>query len=192
MTTAYPLQWPAGWPRNQSPQPAAFKVSLARARDDLLRELDLLGATGVVVSSNALLLRNGQLAGRQPRIDDTGVVVYFVLDGHHSAIPCDRWLRIEDNVRAIGLTVAALRGLDRWGAKETVAAAFQGFQALPASTGNGGWWAVLAVRPNATAGEVDAAYRSLARVYHPDAGGDAEMFRAITEARRQGLAATGG
>ncbi len=148
-----------------------------------------MGASGVVVSSNAFLLRDGRIAARQPKIEDAGVAVYFTLDGEPRCTPCDRSDRIEDNVRAIGLTVAALRGLERWGAGERVRAAFRGFAALPASGTSGGpngpWWSVLAVAPDASPTEIDTAYRRLAREHHPDAGGDAERFRAIAEAHRQ-------
>src|SRR5688500_17728679 len=116
--TAYPLCWPIGWPRCQSPLYSNFKTGLAKARDGLARELDLLGARGVVVSSNAVLLRDGSIAARQPRLTDTGVAVYFTLGNEQKCIPCDKWVYLEDNVHAIALTVNALRGLERWGAKE--------------------------------------------------------------------------
>lgn len=41
---------------------------------------------------------------------------------------------------------------------------------------------VLGVRPGAPADEVHAAFRRAARRAHPDAGGDAESFRRLTEA----------
>lgn len=186
---AWPLAWPVGWPRTPRPEPTRFRVSLAAARDDLLRELELMGATRVVVSSNAALLRDGRIASRQPRIEDAGVAVYFAVDDEPRCIPCDRWDRIDGNVRAIGLTVAALRGLERWGAGEMVRAAFRGFAALPPGDTGGTtvdpWWSVLGVAPNASGSETDAAYRRLAREHHPDAGGDANRFRTIAEAYRQ-------
>ncbi len=181
---AYPLSWPAAWPRTQRPADAVFRTGIADARDGLLRELDLLGATGVVVSSNARLNQNGSISARQPRIDDPGVAVYFTLDGNETCIPCDRWSAVEDNLQAIRLTVAALRGIGRWGAGEMVSAAFRGFAALPEPAGEG-WWSVLGVRPDATRDEVEAAYRRLAKAAHPDAGGSAEAFRELAEAYRQ-------
>lgn len=180
---AYPLSWPLGWPRNHAPRSGPFKVTLTEARDHLLDELRLLGARNVVISSNAELLNDGRIAARQRRIEDTGVAVYFTLAGEGRCIPCDRWIDLADNVRAIGLTVQALRGLDRWGAKEIVAAAFQGFAALPEGD-SAAWWRVLDVKPDASEVEIEAAYRRLAKVHHPDAGGNAERFREIAEAYR--------
>jgi hypothetical protein len=186
---AYPLTWPVGWPRTPHREQARFRVSLATARSSLLSELALMSATDVIVSSNAVLLRDGRIAAKQPRLDDPGVAVYFTLDDQARCIPCDRWDQLVDNVRAIGLAVAALRGLERWGAGEMVRAAFRGFAALPAGgpsgDANGPWWSVLGMAPTASDGEVNAAYRRLAREHHPDAGGDAERFRAIAEAYQQ-------
>lgn len=183
--TAYPLIWPIGWPRNQKPVSSNFKTGLVQARDGLVRELHLLGGRNIVISSNAALLADGRIAARQPRIDDTGVAAYFTLGGDEKCIPCDRWIRIEDNLHAVELTVNALRGLERWGAKEIVAAAFQGFQALPASTEGAAWWRVLEVSPDASEVEVEQAYRRLAQLRHPDKGGTADEFMVLKEAYRQ-------
>lgn len=42
---------------------------------------------------------------------------------------------------------------------------------------------VLGVAPTATAAEIDAAYRRLMRLAHPDAGGTSGLARRLTEAR---------
>ncbi len=47
----------------------------------------------------------------------------------------------------------------------------------------------LGLPPGYTAGDVQAAYRARIRVAHPDRGGSAEEFRALTESRRILLAA---
>lgn len=180
--TAYPLCWPAGWPRNHDPERSRFKATIGAARDGVTRELNLLGATDVVISSNAVLKANGELSARQGRIEDTGVAVYFTLNNQPQCIPCDRWLNLEDNLRAIELTVEALRGLERWGAKEIVAAAFQGFAALPAFAGGESWWDVLGVSPHASDVEVTRAFKSLSRTHHPDAGGEVGAFTRINVA----------
>ena len=188
MTLASPLQWPAGWPRTRWRESSRFDTSLDAARDGLLHELTLMGATRILISSNVVLRLDGQPAARQPIPSDPGVAVYFRLDGQDRAIPCDRWNRLHDNIQAIRLTVAALRGLDRWGARQMVDAAFSGFAALqaPAATG---WWTMLGVEPDAGRERIERAYRTMAMDRHPDRGGDAEAFRLLTEARDEGLAA---
>jgi hypothetical protein len=151
-----------------------------------MKELQMLGATDIVISSNAVLNKNGEISYRQPPLADTGVAVYFTLNGEQRAIPCDKWIALEDNLHAIDLTVSALRGLERWGAKEMVDAAFRGFAALPAGGSNGAaWWTVLNVPANASKDEIEVAYRKLARQYHPDAGGDPQQFVILHHAYEQ-------
>lgn len=43
---------------------------------------------------------------------------------------------------------------------------------------------LLGLPPAHTAAEVEAAYRARVRLAHPDRGGSAEEFRALTESRR--------
>ena len=128
-STAFPLQLPTGWERQQDPYYSNFKTSLHRARDGVIRQLELLGATDVVISSNMELTKDGLPYYRQRRIEDTGVAVYFVLNGDEDCIPCDEYFSLEDNLHAVELTVEALRGIERWGAGQIMRAAFRGFKA---------------------------------------------------------------
>ncbi len=183
---SYPLSWPALWPRCDTPEWSRFDTSLSKARDGLSRELALLGARNVVISSNARLLKNGDIAGRQSRVEDTGVAVYFDLNGEQRCIPCDRWNLLEENIQAVRKTVEAIRGIARWGSPGIVEAAFQGFAAIPASTESDSWWSVLGVAHNASEMEIESAYRRLAKQFHPDVpGGDSERFQRINEAYQQ-------
>ena len=128
------------------------------------------------------------------RPDDHGVAVYFTLNGEERCFPCDRWHRVEDNVWAIAKSIGALRGLDRWGAKTMVDAAFRGFKALPESASGAAWWTTLDVDPDTVSREeVDTAYRLRASQTHPDRpGGDLEAFLAVQDARRQAIDAIRG
>src|SRR5258708_5057688 len=160
----YPLQWPMGWKRTQNPLDARFKLGLHQAMRHLLSELDLLGAINVVVSSNLQVRRDGMPLADQREPKDSGVAVYFQLNGQDQCIPCDKWYYVRDNIRAVGLTVEALRGLERWGAKEMVNAAFRGFKALPETIIMGehtarAWWEVLQVSQTADWDVIDAAYK---------------------------------
>lgn len=173
------------WPRTDRPQRSRFDTTLGEARSGVLRELSLLGARDVVISSNVPTRRDGlpYAARREP--DDPAVAVYFTLRGEQRCIPCDKWDTVKDNLRAIQHTVAALRGLERWGAKAMVDAAFAGFAALPAGgTSAQAWWEVLEVTPDAQGWEIEAAYREQALCTHPDRGGDTEAFLRVQEAYR--------
>lgn len=172
--SAHPLAWPAGRPRTPSHRRtrAKFDTTFALARDELLKELRRLGALSVVLSTNVELRRDGlPLAGqRQP--DDPGVAVYFVRNKRQVCFACDRWDKVEHNMRAIAKTIEALRGIERWGTGEMVDAAFTGFAALPAPPPRRKWWEVFGVHPYEPRDQVEAAYRRLAMQHHPDRGGD--------------------
>jgi len=79
-----------------------------------------------------------------------------------------------------------LRGQERWGVG-SVEQAFRGYLALPGpgeSTGSK-WWEVLGLKINATAEQAREAYRFLVKKHHPDAGGDAELFRRVQQAYQE-------
>lgn len=189
MISAYPLQWPPGWPRTKVPQWSSFKVSQHEAQNGIVRELHLLGARNVVISTDVELRQDGMPRSGRRAPEDQGVAVYFDLHGNQQCIPCDKWRTLRENMRAIELTIAALRGLDRWGAKEMVDAAFRGFTAIPANASSGQaiiierpWYEVLGVSPDAPREVVEAAYKAMRRKTHPDAGGSESAFNEVQRA----------
>ena len=191
MIQAYPLQWPIGWTRKERPQMSKFSTSLGDASAALMRELRLMGAQRIIISSNLMLRKDGLPYANQRQPDDAGVCVYFIKDGQQMAIPCDWWCDVEDNVQAIRLTVEALRGIERWGTREMMSAAFQGFKALPSSATEAAqrsWHDILGVDPNASAEEIRKAYKAKAKLYHPDAdGGDHAKFLEVQSAYELGM-----
>lgn len=189
MTLSSPLQWPVGKPRTAYRKSAQFKVSPQQARKELYEELERLGATTVVITTNADLRLDGQLAVRQPWNLDPAVAVYFTRKDQNLCLSCDRWDEVGDNIRAIGLCVAAIRGMERWGTTEMVDAAFSGFVALPETTSGASWWETLGVLPGADLETIERAYRHRAREAHPDVGGTPEQFQMVQEAYRQATAA---
>lgn len=172
MVDAFPLSFPPGWKRTPlcSKKNARFGTSFARARDSLMNELKLLGGTNIVLSSNIPLRRDGLPYGNTGQPADTGVAVYFTRKGKQQCVPCDKWRRVEDNVHAINLTIGALRGLDRWGANEMVDAAFMGFQQLEDKSHTSYF---AGCRDSE---ERKKLYRELAKVMHPDNGGNTDEF----------------
>lgn len=186
------LCWPAGWPRTEQPRMAHFMTALPAAVDSIGYEVGRIGGSDLVISCDGQRGKRGDLLSEQPSWIDQGVAVYFVVKGDQRVLPCDRWNRLRDNLQAIAKTLEALRGIERWGTKQIVDAAFEGFKALPAPEPiepERPWWEVLGVAESADPVVIDAAYRALAKRVHPDRpGGDAAAFRAITtayEAARQ-------
>lgn len=129
--SAYPLQYPVGWKRTERKQYSRFKNNtIACSRNYILRELRLLGAKNVIINSNLQLKKDGLPYSNQ-RIEDVGVAIYFTYKGKQQCIPCDRWTKVENNLWAVYKCIEAIRGLERWGAKDFVDASFSGFKALP-------------------------------------------------------------
>jgi hypothetical protein len=191
---AYPLAWPAGWPRARRKTRAAFNLSFANSRDELMRELRLMGARYPVLSSNVPLRRDGLPYSGQKEPDDPGVAVYFMWQGKQMTFACDRWDRVKDNVRAIGKTIEALRGIERWGASDMMERAFSAFEALPSPDGVVALtcWQILDLESGASEMEIERAYRVKAKAAHPDAGGSRQewdQLRAAYDQAKRAVAA---
>lgn len=188
MAEAFPLCWPPGWPRARARKAAPFKVPPQQARREMLEELKRLGAREIIVSTDQPLNRDGSPSLVRRAIDDPGVAVYFKRKGRDVVLACDQYETLHDNMRAIGKTAEAMRGIERWGASDMLDRAFTGFEALPAPEQ---WWDVLGVPSNASGADIERAYRAKAMAAHPDQGGsDAAMSR-LNAARDQGRAARG-
>lgn len=180
----YPLTWPTGWARTplHLRRHSPFKTSFDKAQRNVVRQLDLLGARRVIVSSNLKLRNDGFPYAQQPRCDDEGIAIYFVRKGKDMVFACDQYAKREDNMHAIGLSIEALRGLERWGASDMMERAFTGFTALPAPFD---WRTVLGFVPGEipTLGDVERNYRNLISGCHPDQGGDHDSFVDLNLAR---------
>lgn len=183
MTEAYPLYWPEGRPRTARPDRSKFDTTQNVAQLCLMDELRLIGATGIILSTNVELRLDGLPYASRRAPDDTGVAVYFSYKKTPVCFACDRWDRVHDNIQAIRKTIGALRGIARWGTGDMIEAAFKGFQALPAPS----WRDDLGLSVDATLDDAERSYKKLARSAHPDAGGSNEdMSRlniAISQAR---------
>jgi hypothetical protein len=178
---AFPLQWPPGRPRAARRENARFQTSLGTAIDRIREQVRLLGGKSLVISSNLPLRRDGLPFARPGYIGDTGVAVYFSLKGKPMCFACDRWYDVEDNMQAIGKTIEALRGIERWGSGQMVEQAFTGFTALPAPEQP---WQVLGLETSRpTLEQIEDAYRRLAAQHHPDRGGDTYQMARINAAR---------
>lgn len=187
MTDAFPLQWPAHVQRT-APQNRAwggFQVTPDKATKDLVAEVQRSGGTGLVISSNRPVRRDGlpMQSAREP--DDPGVAVYFTRKGQSICIPCDSFDRVWKNIRAIGLSIRDMRGPESRGCAAITDQAFTGFAALPAP-GAAPWWTILGVARTATADQINAAWKAKAREL--GATGNEEARTELNVARDKGLA----
>jgi|APTNR8051073442_1049403.scaffolds.fasta_scaffold00075_93 hypothetical protein len=188
---AYPLSWPIGWPRTRVPRRSRFgswnkKPSVASSVDELLLELDRMGATHVVISTNLALRLDGLPRSNQSKPTDTGAAVYFKRKGADHVLPCDTFDEVGCNIYALARTVNALRQMERDGCTQIVGQAFTGFRALPPNTEAAArdWQTVLGYVAGDDYEQVRTKYRALVKRYHPDnaATGDAAEFRRVQAA----------
>ena len=178
----FPLYWPLEHPRSSTRRAARFVVDFVTARTALLHELDRLSARDVVLSSNVPLRRDGLPAVPDREPADPGVAVYFTRRGKPFVIACDQFERVRWNLRAIGATIEALRSIERHGTTSMLEQAFSGFAQLPAASPKP-WRDVLGIPPGpCNVDAVRARVRELARIHHPDAGGNEQRMAEINAA----------
>lgn len=172
----FPLEWPAGWTRTPASrrQRATFgskrsvdgRVTVSVANTRLEGQLDLLGATHPVLSTNLSLRLDGRPRSEQEP-SDPGAAVYFVFKGRATVLAVDKWTRVADNITAIAWHIDAIRRQARYGVG-TIEQALSGYTALPADTA-ADWRTVFGLQVgHVTVDEVKQAFRDLAKQRHPD------------------------
>lgn len=212
MTTAYPLQWPPGWPRSRTIGGMGlgrFQCSPGVALRGLHDELGRLRAQHVVVSSNCKLSNSGlpYAEDLDARLKDPGVAVYFQFKAKPMVMAQDIYSRPWANMRSLSLAIGAMRAIERHGGGYMMERSFAGFAQLPPPEGGASaslrpWREVLdmdadaykAIPSDGQLSIAEARYRERARKAHPDNGGSAEAMAELNvavEAARAELAALG-
>jgi hypothetical protein len=160
--------FPLAWPHHVSRTPASkrisgsFMVTPGKAMEELVKEIRLSGGTGLILSTNVPLRRDGLPYANARDPEDPGVAVYFTRKGNQVCVPCDTYDRVWKNIRAIGLSIKDMRGPEMRGCAAITDAAYTGFLALPAPTGRP-WWVVLGVSVSASVEEISEARKRLIR-----------------------------
>lgn len=208
---AYPLSWPAGWPRTDAgarPRGMFLKkqwVGVPGAADNVQRSRDLtihdavarvlaeLKRLGVpdgeaIISTNVPVRLDGLPRGDARVPEDPGVAVYWRRDVDQSpkVMTIDRYARVSDNLAAVAATLEAMRAIERHGGARILDRAFTGFAALAAPPAARPWRDVLEVGAEVSnRAIVEAAYKRLRALRHPDRGGSAGAFQQVQEAYEQ-------
>lgn len=203
--TAYPLSWPAGWPRTPPQKQVDSRSRWGRgegskrrpwtfseARDELFNELERFGVQHYVLSTDFRLTQMGVPSKNLGRPEDQGVAIYFTHQGKQMAMAQDGHTRAEENIRALALVLKYLRGVEDLGGGTMMEKAFEGFTALPAPGARRPWRDVLnlAGEPNPTPEQVEHHYRVRAKKAHPDVpGGSHAAMSELNQARDEALKA---
>lgn len=129
------------WPAHRKPTTGragdTFRASLGETMDKLDAELRRIRATDVVVEidvSDRDLKATGEPMARASVRRTPGVVLHYKdKEGRAVTMPADRYRTWQANVRALALTLEALRAVDRHGATSS-GEQYRGWTALPAIT----------------------------------------------------------
>lgn len=203
--TASPLTWPAGWPRHSGQRERARFGTKVNAYGGLRaktieeatafvmqqltgRQTMNLPPRDVIISTDLKLRLDGLPYSNQRVPDDPGAAVYWRDSrGQDKVIALDKYDRIADNIYAIGKTLEALRGIERWGGGQILDRAFSGFVALPSPEMAGGVdpYELLGIDPDDSLVARRAAYRRALAKHHPDHGGDPAKFNQVRRAAEQ-------
>lgn len=210
---AYPLQWPAGWKRiahvhrtrarfakkerkysdhvgadgSRGSWLSGKEITIADGVERVRAELGRMGIRDddLVISSNLELRLDGLPRSGQREPSDPGIAVYWRAGAETRCMAIDRYDRVADNLAAVAATLEAMRAIERHGGAAILDRAFTGFSALPPPAPARAWWVTLGVPAGADPAVVEAAYRRLRALHHPDRGGEADAFHEVQLAYEQ-------
>jgi hypothetical protein len=192
-------KWPGEWPKTVERSP--FSSPHAKTLALLDRELTMIGAREIVLQAffSASKIKSDGWPYADARPSQTGVILSFRTHSKGMlSFPCWRYNKYEDNLRAIALSLEALRAVDRYGVTQR-AEQYQGWKqiegpkpAFPSAEEAARFIAVQAYGPTGERymdllGSPDVrakAYRAAAARLHPEAPtGNAEQFLLLQKAR---------
>lgn len=182
---------------------SVFKAGWDATLNLLLREVEYLGGETIAVQVDVTegeLRRDGMLRANA-RVGFPGVKVSFESDRGPLTFASDAYERDwgrgmagwQANVRAVALSLEALRAVDRWGVTSS-GEQYRGWSAISATSGEFDMdraqaayllSADTAFTPEEILVSPDkarSAYRAAALKHHPDKGGSTELFRRLKAA----------
>lgn len=189
-----------------------FDTTWTKTLSQLGKEIEHLGGRDLVIEADVREqdIRNDGMLRANARPSSPAVVVAFETRKHGAMLyRCDRYVTgwrsegvdsWQHNVRAIALTLEALRAVDRYGATET-GQQYAGFKALPAGTALPAShmtadeaWSILGSYQSAAIAhfrlhhsteDLRAAYRRARAANHPDRrDGDRTLWDKVEQAAR--------
>jgi DnaJ-domain-containing protein 1 len=189
---AYPLHWPAGFPRSKAREPSRFRTDFDGAVRNVRNSLRSFASDSGRKLEDPIMSSNHNMLSMKDEPDDPGVAVWFRWDNMQLCIAVDRYQKIADNLQAVHHIIEARRTELRHGSLQLVRASFAGFKALPAPKGEH-WSEVLQVSKTATLDQIETGYRRLAKYRHPDQpGGSVEAMARLNNARETAIREIGG
>lgn len=170
--------WPNRRPLRSSDERerSRFDSSWSQTLNLLSYELGRIGAEAVVIQlalEDQDIRRDGWPRATA-RPEHPGVIIEWQVGDRWSRMAANRYTNWQDNLRAVALSLEALRSVERWGAVE--GEQYEGLQLEIEAVGSS---------PSAAQELLDSygGLRAALKAAHPDQGGDPEEFRRVQEAR---------
>ena len=181
---------PPAWVGNSSPFSAPWRSTVS----DLARELTALSAARIVLELDITEadLRLDGLPRANAKVGQESVRISFQSKWGPLRYETGEYWHWQDNVRAVALSMRALRMVDRYGVSKR-GEQYRGWRQIPMTTGN--VEDTIVTREDALAAlaealneeihptGIEAAIRRAIRKTHPDTGGDERAFRSVIRAR---------
>lgn len=205
------VNWPPQYPRTPDPDRGRnrnYRVSLTAAFQKLETQLDRMGVDDFSYGFDADQHKEDERPYANASVGDPSFVCRFSIDGNQYAVGCDRYSKLRDNVRTVGLYLKEKRKMDDRpvatgtsefanmalpGNGDPVDESQQGFGATPLGNGqperrpkpvlDEPAHEVLQVAEGADEQVVEAAFRSRMKDVHPDHGGDADEYKKLVKAK---------
>lgn len=192
-------------PPEMGGEKARFRASYGNTLRLLDRELAKLDARNVIMQAGFKpehLRNDGWPRSGVPRQHEAVVLSFTTGRGVECSFPCSTFDTFDDNVRAIAMTLEALRAIDRYGVS-LGGEQYTGWAQIAAPGESEPttreeaaiWLAAVAGVPKDyildSAEACDEAYRKAARKMHPDSGGNHDDFVELQRCMRI-LTAAGG
>lgn len=182
-------KWPNRRPLRSSAERerSRFDSSWSQTLNLLTYELGRLGAFAVVIQ---LALEEGDIRRdgwprASARPEHPGVVIEWQTRSGWSRMAADKYTWWQENIRAVALSLEALRSVERWGVVE--GEQYEGLRLELEAAGSSPSAASEPTSSRVPAQTLIDSYgglREALKATHPDHGGDPEEFAKVQEARR--------
>ena len=193
-----PLEWegPLKGPLTRGQRKVAtFRATYPATLELLFREAEKLGAKHLVLQVDIRerdIRTDGLPRANARHGENPGVIVSFESRFGPLRYATDVYTDWQDNLRAIALSLEALRAVDRYGVSKR-GEQYTGWKALPAGSGSAPFttsqaairWMLTTLRDlgDYEGGEPRDVYRRLAKRLHPDTGADRAEWDKLDAAR---------
>lgn len=164
-----------------------FQATYGRTLEDLERELGHLDAVDITIQAGFPKdkIRNDGWPYSSARPEHPGVVLQFRRPNEKDVLTFRslKFASFEENLRAIALTMDALRRVDRYGVVE--GEQYAGFKRLEAGDPKEAAIEFIKAASGLKAGSMEEHYKAAARKLHPDLGGSHDEFVRLQSAWQQ-------